>query len=181
MKDEDLIWTAKEKKIITKTPVFDLTSVHSVAPDGKTEGDYIVMDAPDWVIVIPETDDGKFLMVKQWRHGEKKVSIEFPGGVIDKGEKIEDGAKRELKEETGCIAKTLVHLGSMNPNPALMSNHVHIFLAKDLEFTGVQDLDTDEFVDYMKIDKTEVIKKMGSPDYCHAIMGSALGLYLARN
>ena len=118
-------------------------------------------------------------MVKQWRHGEKALSIEFPGGVIDEGESPEDGARRELKEETGAVAGKLVHLGTVNPNPALFANHFHIYCAKDLDFTGTQNLDSDEFLDYMLMDQKEVIKKMGSKEFPHALMASALCLYLA--
>ena len=179
MDDKKLIWHEKSRKEAFKTPVFTVTERTSVSPDG-TEGVYIVNEAPDWVIVIP--DDGEnFLMVRQWRHGEKSLSIEFPGGVIDKGEVPLEAAKRELLEETGATAKKMTFLGSMNPNPALFANHVHVFLAEDLEFSGKQDLDADEYVNYLEISKSEVIKKMGSPEYCHALMASAAALYLARN
>ena len=179
MDDKKLIWHEKFRREVFKTPVFAVTERISVSPDG-TEGVYIVNEAPDWVIVIP--DDGEnFLMVKQWRHGEKSLSIEFPGGVIDKGEVPLEAAKRELLEETGVTAKKMTCLGSMNPNPALFANHVHVFLAEDLEFSGKQNLDSDEYVNYMEISKSEVIKKMGSHEYCHALMASAAALYLARN
>ena len=69
----------------------------------------------------------------------------------------------------------------MNPNPALVANHVHVLLAEDLEFSGKQNLDSDEDVNYMEMSKFEVIKKMGSHEYCHALMASAAALYLARN
>lgn len=179
MDDKKLIWHEKSRKEVFKTPVFTVTERTSASPDG-TEGVYIVNEAPDWVIVIP--DDGEnFLMVRQWRHGEKSLSIEFPGGVIDKGEVPLEAAKRELLEETGATAKKMTFLGSMNPNPALFANHVHVFLAEDLEFSGRQNLDSDEYVNYLEIPKPEVIKKMGSPEYCHALMASATALYLARN
>ena len=103
MDDKKLIWHEKFRREVFKTPVFAVTERISVSPDG-TEGVYIVNEAPDWVIVIP--DDGEnFLMVRQWRHGEKSLSIEFPGGVIDKGEVPLEAAKRELLEETGATAK----------------------------------------------------------------------------
>lgn len=174
--DDKLKWTSGDKKSLFKTCVFDVTSKHNKATNG-VEGDYIVLDAPDWVIVIAERDQN-FLMVKQWRHGENKLSVEFPGGVIDKGETPEQAAERELLEETGCKAKKWTKLGSSNPNPALFSNHFHVFLAQDLVSTGEQKLDHDEFINYIEIPKQEVIQAMGTEQFPHALMGAALAMYL---
>lgn len=175
METKNLEWTIKSEKELLKTRVFNVNETTSVAPDG-SEGHYVVMDAPDWVIVIPEMD-GKFLMVKQWRHGNNSLSTEFPGGVIDKDEKPELAARRELKEETGYTAGKLTSLGSVNPNPALMKNRVHFFLAEDLQKTSGQNLDDDEYVDYFELPVEEVYSKIGSPDFPHALMMSALLKY----
>ena len=177
MDDSKLIWKETARKVVYHTPVFDVTERTSTGPDGQ-QGTYIVNEAPDWVIVIPE-HEGNFLMVKQWRHGEKALSIEFPGGVVEKGEPAEKGAARELLEETGAAAGKLVHLGTMNPNPALFSNKVHVYLAEELNFSGKQNLDSDEFVNCIKIPVSEVISKTGSREYPHALMAAAVGLYLA--
>ena len=115
--DDKLKWTEGEPKSLLKTVVCTVTSRHNISCDG-IEGDYIIMEAPDWAIVVAEHNDN-FLMVKQWRHGEAGLSIEFPGGVIDKGETPEQAARRELEEETGFIAGRITKLGSSNPNPAL--------------------------------------------------------------
>ena len=137
--DEKLKWNCGQKKSLLKTVVFDVTSSTNTFKDAATgrtvQGDYIVLDAPDWVIVIPELEDKingqkQFYMVKQFRHGSKSLSVEFPGGVIDRGEEPEVAARRELLEETGCEAGKLTKLGQVNPNPALFSNNVHIFLAQ---------------------------------------------------
>lgn len=174
--DENLKWTEGDIKTLLKTCVFDVTSRHNKSSSG-IEGDYIIMNARDWVVVIPEKDCS-FLMVKQWRHGENKLSVEFPGGVIDAGEEPEKAALRELKEETGFIANKLTKLGSFNPNPALFSNHIHIFLAEDLVSTGKQNLDEDEFINYIEVPKQEILDGMGTEEFPHALMASALCLYL---
>lgn len=178
MNDENLIWTEKSSKELLKTVVFDVTSRHSVSADG-LEGDYIVVNARDWVIVIPDLGD-EFIMVKQWRHGEKALSVEFPGGVIDKGENPEHAGRRELVEETGYEAGKMTHLASFNPNPALFSNHVHVYLAEDLKKTSEQHLDEDEYVNCFTMKKEIVFSKMGTSEMPHGLMLSALGLYLAR-
>jgi ADP-ribose pyrophosphatase len=174
--DSTLVWTEKHKRQLLKTIVMTVTEIDSIASDGQ-KGKYIVMDAKDWVIVIPVIGT-KFLMVKQWRHGEKALSIEFPGGVIETGEAPEKAAARELAEETGYTAKRMVCMGSMNPNPALMSNHVYIYIAEDLQKSTEQQLDSDEYVHYMEKEQKEVFSKIGTKEYPHALMASAAALYM---
>lgn len=174
--DQDLIWTKINKKELLETPVFTVTEIESISPKGN-KNKYIVMDAPCWVIVIPVRGDN-FLMVKQWRHGENSLSIEFPGGVIDKGEKPDEAARRELLEETGCTAGKLTPLGFANPNPALMSNKVYVFLADELSASKEQHLDDDEYVHYMEIPQKEVLEGLGTPAYPHALMSMAAAFYL---
>ncbi|GHT49926.1 hypothetical protein FACS1894102_5070 [Spirochaetia bacterium] len=147
-------------------------------------GKFNVIDASPWAVVIPVLEcDGRkyFVMVEQWRHGSKTLSIEFPGGVIEEGEDPVYGAARELREETGYKAARLESLGTMSPNPAIMSNELHLFLASGLVKDGSQILDSSEFVNVHYIEAGEVIRNMGKPPYIHALMASALGLYLARD
>ena len=173
--EQSLLWKEAKRTVLFETKVFTVTERTSVSPDG-TSGQYIVNEAKDWVIVIPCTDKN-FLMVRQWRHGEQKLSVEFPGGVIETGEEPEKAALRELKEETGCTPGKLTFLGCMNPNPALFANHVFMYCAEELSFSGQQHLDADEYVHYREIPQHEVFEKMGTGEYCHALMASALTLF----
>lgn len=175
---KNLEWKPIAKKVLQPTVIGNLCEVTSISPEN-TKADFIVLDTPDWVIVIPELNEN-FLMVEQWRHGNSCMSREFPGGVVNKGELAEDGARRELLEETGFLANELIHLGTMSPNPALFSNRVHFYLAKDLVQKGEQNLDEEEYVSFLKVPKQEVIENMGSELYCHGLMASALMFYLRR-
>jgi len=175
LSDEKLKWTDLEKNILLKTPIASIYETLSKSWDGQ-KNKYITIDSRDWVTVIPVKGDD-FIMVKQWRHGEKSLSIEFPGGVIDENEQPIEGAKRELREETGCISEHFVYLGKINPNPAFMTNHFHVFAAFDLQETGEQNLDKDEYLNCFKMNKNEVFKKMGSSEMPHALMTAALLLF----
>lgn len=174
--DEKLKWKTISEKSLLKTLVFEVMDDENISATG-VKGDYYIMNAPDWVLVIAEKDD-KFLMVKQWRHGEKKLSIEFPGGVIDEGESPETAAARELEEETGYKAGKIINLGKVNPNPALFTNHSHVFLATDLTAVGEQKLDEDEFINCMELSKDEVLEGMGTEQFSHGLMAMALCLYI---
>ena len=84
--DENLKWTTLSVKELLKTFIYTVTEKTQQAFNGQT-GKFYVINSNDWVIVIPR-QNGKLLMVKQWRHGENSLSIEFPGGVIDNGRSL---------------------------------------------------------------------------------------------
>lgn len=176
MTDEELKWTVNKPELVAKTPVFDVYKQHETSYTG-VEGDYISVTAPDWVMTIPVIED-RFLLVKQWRHSALQLSVEFPGGVADSEGDMANNAARELEEETGYKAGKITKLGVVSPNPALFSNRFHIFLAEDLVDTGKQNLDRDEVLEYFELPIKTVIDNYGSEQYQHALMGTALMMYM---
>jgi len=181
MKDS-LAWNEEGRKTIFSCPIFRVGERLCRSPDNELRT-YTVLDTSDWAIVIPaiETERGReFVMVRQWRHGAMELSLEFPGGVFEKGEEAAVAAARELREETGYVAGRIEKLGIFNPNPAIMSNRVHFFLARDLKPPLEQELDDDEYVEVETVPWKEVLCGLGKPPYIHALMGTALALYLAK-
>lgn len=176
MTDEELKWKTTERERLLKTPVFTVMRQREEAAGGLT-GDYIALDAPECVVMIPEYGD-EFVLVRQWRHGKNALTTEFPGGVIGKGEAPEAAAYRELYEETGFKAGRLTLLGSVNPNPALFNSRFYVFLAQELEPTGETHPDRDELITVLTRPIEEVIASFGSEEYSHAFMGTALAFYL---
>ncbi|MDR1748404.1 MAG: NUDIX hydrolase [Spirochaetaceae bacterium] len=183
--EKRLKWKESWRSDVFKTPVFTVQKILSISPEGRGR-EYITLDAPDWVIVIPvlkNAGTGKpdFVMVRQWRHGAGQMSAEFPGGVMEKNEKPETAAGRELLEETGYRAGKMIHLGTVSPNPAIMSNRVHFFAAEELEDTGATSPDEDEYVNTEIMPGSEVFRKMGHGQFIHSLMSTALLLYLQQN
>ncbi|MBQ7599454.1 MAG: NUDIX hydrolase [Clostridia bacterium] len=176
MEDSSLKWDTLKKEKALHTPVFDVFMQHERSADG-TEGDYVAMTAPEWVVIVPVYRD-QFVMVRQWRHGEDRITVEFPGGVGEKGEDPAVSAERELLEETGFMAGRITELGVCSPNPALFKNHFHVFLAEDLVPTGEQHLDDDEFLNCMLMPREHVISSFGSGEFTHAFTGTALAFYM---
>lgn len=172
---DHLIWKTIEKEKILHTPVFDVYRQKEVTDSGLS-GDYVAIDAPDWVVVIA-IHEGNFILVRQWRHGEDNLTLEFPGGVADPGENLEVTAIRELEEETGYRAGKVTCLGSVCSNTALFKNHFSVYLAEDLVQTGEQHLDPDELIKYEELPIDEVIRRYGDHELTHAYMGTALAFY----
>jgi 8-oxo-dGTP pyrophosphatase MutT (NUDIX family) len=180
MENSELEWKRESSRRVFDCPVFSVNECICRSPDGQRRA-YTVMDTADWAIVVPVLEvsgNKQFVMVKQWRHGSREISLEFPGGVFEAGEEAPEAAARELREETAWQAGKIRKLGEFRPNPAIMSNTVHIFLAEDLRFTGAQELDEDEYIETLLVNPRELIEGMGRPPYVHALMGSALTLYL---
>lgn len=174
--DEALIWKTTGERVLLDTPVFSVHEQTEVAPNGM-EQRYVAMTCPDWVVIVP-VYQGNFVMVRQWRHGEDKLTTEFPGGVMNAREEPAESAARELLEETGFKAGKLIHLGSCSPNPALFKNHFHCFLAEELELTGVQHLDDDELLNFELMPIDQVIDAFGTGEFSHAFTGTAMAFYM---
>jgi 8-oxo-dGTP pyrophosphatase MutT (NUDIX family) len=180
--NDNLKWKEESRSVVYTCPIFKVEERYCRSPD-KDLKTFVCIDTSDWAIVIPqlETSDGtKFVMVRQWRHGAREMSVEFPGGVFEKGENPLEAAKRELLEETGYGARRIEKLGEYNPNPAIMSNRVHFYVAWELQPPIEQNLDDDEYVKVEVKPREEVLYGLGKAPYIHALMGTAMALYLKR-
>lgn len=180
-----LFWETDSRKPVFKTPIFDINAVHRSSPDGK-EGDFVEIDAPTWVNVIPvfTGTDGQryFVMERQFRHGSECVTLEFPAGLVEKGESPLEAAKRELEEETGLMAGSMELIGVASPNAAFMNNLAYFYLAKDLQVVrllGDRNLDENEEIDVLCAPETEILEKMGTGEMDNGIMLMA-GFYYLR-
>lgn len=128
-------WRAIRSERLHDCRVFDLRRVRFTPPDGRPEADFYVVDAPDWINVVPVTADGRVVLIRQYRFGVRDVTLEIPGGMCDPGEDPATAAARELLEETGYRG-SIAPLGSVHPNPAIQSNRCWTFVARDAERVG---------------------------------------------
>jgi 8-oxo-dGTP pyrophosphatase MutT (NUDIX family) len=125
-----LNWLRIQSKVLNETRIFRLLQVHDRSPHTHKEHQFFVIDSLHWVNLVPVTEQGEIVMVRQYRHGSQRVTLEIPGGMIDAGECPTDAAKRECLEETGYIVDTVSSLGVLNPNPALFDTTLFTFVGR---------------------------------------------------
>jgi len=130
---------------------------------------YYLFQCRDWVQVIAQDESDNYIMVEQYRHGGKKIFLEFPGGVIDEGEEPEQAARREMLEETGFKIEQLTYLGFQYPNPALQENKIHIYFADKCKKIAEQSLDEHEDVAIKLISEKKLDEEVNNSGH-HALM-----------
>jgi len=114
-------------------------------PGGKIVDPYYVYEFPDWVTAVPVTEEGKIILVRQYRHALGETCLEIPGGCVDDTDKsLEAAIARELLEETGYSFSSYDYLGKISANPSTNNNLMHMFLAKGGKKVSEQQLDGNE-------------------------------------
>ncbi len=91
-----------------------------------------VVETHDAVTLVPVDPEGNVLLVRQYRWAAATALLEAPAGMLEPGESPEDGARRELREETGHATDALVHLGGFWMAPGYSTEYMHVYLATGL-------------------------------------------------
>ena len=121
------------------------------------EWDFVHHNGAAAVVAVDE--NGKLFMVKQYRPGCDRFTIEIPAGCLNPGEDRRTAAVRELEEETGYKCENVELLNKYYPASAYDDEYIEIYLATGLKKTA-QNLDPDEFVDVIRMDLDELVQKI---------------------
>ncbi|MBI2331790.1 MAG: NUDIX hydrolase [Chloroflexi bacterium] len=147
-------------------------------PSGK-EYKAFVLEFDAWANVVALTKNNEVVLVKQYRHGVQEALLELPGGVVERGEDPLVGAGRELMEETGYSAGTIIEVGRIYPNPAIQHNTLFCYLATDVELTGEQHLDEAEDIEVHLVPLDDLIEMVRQGKFMHALHVAVLFQALA--
>ena len=166
-------------KILSSQKVFE-GRVFNVTIDTISEGELTyqreVVHHNGSSVIVPIFDDGTVALVRQYRHPAVRYLLELPAGTLDKGERPEIGAARELKEELGVVAGNLEKLSEFFVSPGFCEEKMWVYLATELT-EGEQALEEDEILDVVRMSLTDALERITSGEIQDA--KTILGLILA--
>ncbi|RZV54753.1 MAG: NUDIX hydrolase [Deltaproteobacteria bacterium] len=144
----------KSRELLYSGPLFD---VARVTFEGQGGSDVVrdVIEHRGAAVILPLLDDGRVVLIRNVRHTVGKVLWELPAGTLEAGEAPSACAAREVEEETGYRAGTLVPLTDFFASPGILNERMHGFLATDLE-QSAQSLDHDEEIEVFPIPQWQV-------------------------
>ncbi len=167
-----------DRKLVHKGAIIDYYQDTVQIPNGNVATwDFIMHKGA--AAAFPVTEEGKILMVKQYRNALDRFTIEIPaGGLNGADEPTMDAARRELEEETGYVASDMKLLVSVRTTVAFCNEKIDIYLATGLKRTA-QHLDEDEFVDVEAYDLEELVELVKNGSIEDAKTVSAIMTYKA--
>jgi 8-oxo-dGTP pyrophosphatase MutT (NUDIX family) len=154
---KDMKWRTLSSEYLFDDRWFKVRKEKCETPEGKIVDPYYVYEFATWVGALPVTEDGKIVMVRQYRHALGETCIELPGGCVDDTDKNADEAiARELLEETGYAFSAYEYLGKISPNPSTNTNLLHMYLASGGKKITAQKLDENEEIEIVLLTLNEL-------------------------
>jgi 8-oxo-dGTP pyrophosphatase MutT (NUDIX family) len=170
-------WETQSSSVVADYRIFRVRKDHCVSPRTRCGHDFWVLEIADWVNVVALTADEQVVLVRQYRFGRQQATLEVAGGVIDAGESPLAAAARELREETGYAAESVILIGSVEPNPAIQNNRCYTALALGCRKVGELQLDEREDIEVVTAPLASVPRLLAEGQITHALVFAAFYHY----
>lgn len=177
--NEDGKWETISSEYLFRRPWLTVRHDKVRLPDGRINPEFYVLEYPDWVNIIAITENGEFVMERQYRHGLDKTCYEIAAGVVENGETPLEAARRELEEETGYGGGEWKELMLISGNPSTTSNLTHCFLAEGVKKVSAQHLDSTEDLSVCLLSLDQVRLLLVSDKIRQSLMAAPLWKYFA--
>ncbi|HSA08700.1 MAG TPA: NUDIX hydrolase, partial [Candidatus Moranbacteria bacterium] len=159
-------WKTISSKMAFDHKWFKLRQDKVELPNGKILDEYFLWLKGYVALIVPITEDGKFVLVRQYKHGADEIIVEFPAGFVDKNEAPEKAAQRELQEETGYSSDSLQLLSTTFADPTKAIGKIYIYLAKNAVQNKVIKLDETEDIEVLVKSEKEVLEMITKGEIC---------------
>ena len=168
-------WITCTTELVKNTPIMDLKRKHCVhSHDKNRRHSFYVIESPAWCNIVPITEDGKIVLVRQFRIGINEETLEIPGGVVDRSDKNPKAtAIRELLEETGYApikGAKILDLGWTHSNPAIFNNKTYAYAVGPVRKIKPQSLDVGEILRVVEMQIDKIPKLISSEKIAHALI-----------
>jgi len=162
-------WKTLNTEYLVNAPWLKVSKEKCELPNGKIVDDFYTLWQPDWVLILARTAEGNWVLTRQYRHGSEKIALEFPAGIIDKGETPEQAALRELQEECGYSAAAPRYLGTFPVNPDRHRGIFHVVFIDGVVKGGSTNFDSTEEIESLEMSDSELQAKMADGSFNHPL------------
>jgi len=168
--------TLARRVLLERQPWFTVGEEDVALPDGLTIEGFNWIAMREFAIVVPILADGGTILIRSYKHGVGAVSLSCPAGYLEPGEASIDGAKRELREETGYEAAEWIPLGRFVVDGNYGSGAMHAFLATGAHRVSDPDSGDHEEQELVFLPFTQAIARVRTGEVAQLSTAAALGL-----
>lgn len=135
---------------------------------------------PDYVTALAQTNESKFIILKQYRPAIEDYTYELPSGHVENGENPKNAMARELKEETNCTVKDVILLGELTPDTGRLENRLWAFYVEDLEVGELPAPDKNEGIEVLLVSRERLFQMIREGHLNHALDLSVIALAIIK-
>ncbi|MBT4267071.1 MAG: NUDIX hydrolase [Deltaproteobacteria bacterium] len=163
-------WKILRSKYLVQDQWLALRADTCLTAEGVELDPFYIFEKQDWAHVMAFDNEGRVLIVRQYRHGSKTICAELPCGVIDDSDLSPlDAAKRELLEETGCVAEDYEAIKPVYANPARQTNWVRCFVAYNARKVVEPNLDVSENIESEFVSLEALFRLIDSGEFSQSL------------
>ena len=173
-------WQVLGSKLLVSERWLQLREDHVRLGNGAEIERFHVIHGPDWASVLCVTEASEVVLVRQYRHGIARPSLELPAGVIEPSETPEEAARRELAEETGYVSDDWVSIQSVSTEPARHTTQAHFFCARGARLAQRPAPEETEVLEVVKVPVGDLARLAVDGSILHGVHVGAILVALQR-